>query len=346
MCTHACDREFDCRVCDAARATSAAPYYFPEAHFGEPERIFMDGGFRYNNPSYVVYLHVSESTAQQTLNTNIFRFVNLGTGTDPETLENESSSASESERDPLPTRMKYRARRGLTGFVNLIREMKADIVDTENAFSLLEVVAHTNPDLEVFRFSSCNDVFKIKLDAYKELTRIESLTREYLSGTEIQRNLTIVAEALAKDYKARKAATRHNGPLTSPAEVQMNTQDQTLVPQPVEVQFETQAEDDIDLSEVSEPRPPLQLDALTAHAPSIGAEQQDQVSPQSLTLPSMTMNGATPTSSEATRSLRDDNCLSKPPLRTVTESSKDSVRDAGQWSEDSMKVRDYPTMVP
>ena len=39
-----------CTIWQAARATSAAPLYFPPIRFGEPPTKYVDGGLNYNNP--------------------------------------------------------------------------------------------------------------------------------------------------------------------------------------------------------------------------------------------------------------------------------------------------------
>ena len=39
-----------CSIWQAARATSAAPLYFPPIRFGNPPAKYVDGGLRYNNP--------------------------------------------------------------------------------------------------------------------------------------------------------------------------------------------------------------------------------------------------------------------------------------------------------
>ena len=43
-----------CTIWQAARATSAAPLYFPPIRFGTPSTNYVDGGLRYNNPVRVL----------------------------------------------------------------------------------------------------------------------------------------------------------------------------------------------------------------------------------------------------------------------------------------------------
>jgi patatin-like phospholipase/acyl hydrolase len=45
-------------VTEAARATSAAPTFFPVQKIGK--RYFVDGGMEYNNPSQAIFSHYTE----------------------------------------------------------------------------------------------------------------------------------------------------------------------------------------------------------------------------------------------------------------------------------------------
>lgn len=216
ICSHECEKGFDCRVCDAARATSAAPTYFELAYFGEPaERYFMDGGFGHNNPSWVIYDHYTSPRIQKltsTLDTTSLRVINIGTGTDPCRVDDSddeddapvSQTTSEDESLSTPRRLGWWARNQLTNVFNLIRGMKKEVCDAEEAFYRLRVQARNNPKLEIHRFSSRNDVYRIKLDAWRDLPELRNLTQEYLRDPKISGRLERVAKALADDLKARR----------------------------------------------------------------------------------------------------------------------------------------------
>jgi hypothetical protein len=184
-------------TCDAARATAAAPGYFPIAHLGVPQRFFIDGAFYYNNPSFAVYGHYTDPDMKAPLESTRLRFINIGTGSAP---ENSKENAS------LPRRLGRRARKRLTGARNLFRAVKKSIVDAELAYYHLKITARNNSNLEVYRFSSRNDVYKMKLDAHKRLDEIDRLTREYLSDPKVQGELDQVAKALAGEFRMRKSA--------------------------------------------------------------------------------------------------------------------------------------------
>jgi hypothetical protein len=186
-------------TCDAARATAAAPGYFPIAHFGNPERLFVDGAFEYNNPSFAVYGHYTDPDMKAPLEPARLRFINIGTGSAPEKPIDNASP---------PRRLGHRARNRLTSPLNLFRAVKQSLVDTEMPYYHLKITARNNSKLELYRFSSRNDMYKVKLDAHRKLDEIERLTREYLAEPGVQAELDKVAQVLADDFKIRKQAAR------------------------------------------------------------------------------------------------------------------------------------------
>jgi hypothetical protein len=186
-------------ACDAARATAAAPGYFPIAHFGNPERLFVDGAFEYNNPSFAVYSHYTDPDMKAQLEPARLRFINIGTGSAPEKPIDNASP---------PRRLGHRARNRLTSPLNLFRAVKQSLVDTEMPYYHLKITARNNSKLELYRFSSRNDMYRVKLDAHKKLGEIERLTMEYLAEPGVQAELNKVAQALANDFKMHKQAAR------------------------------------------------------------------------------------------------------------------------------------------
>jgi hypothetical protein len=195
-------------ACDAARATAAAPGYFPIAHFGNPERLFVDGAFEYNNPSFAVYGHYTDPDMKARLEPARLRFINIGTGSAPEKPTDDASP---------PRRLGHRARNRLTSPLNLFRAVKQSLVDTEMPYYHLKITARNNSKLELYRFSSRNDMYRVKLDAHKKLGEIERLTMEYLVEPGVQAELDKVAQVLADDFKMRKQAARASAAATAAA---------------------------------------------------------------------------------------------------------------------------------
>ena len=66
----------NCKIWEAARATSAAPTFFKRIEIGR-KQPFIDGGLGRNNPSLVV---LDEARAQFGARRNIGCFVSIGTG--------------------------------------------------------------------------------------------------------------------------------------------------------------------------------------------------------------------------------------------------------------------------
>jgi Patatin-like phospholipase len=204
-----------CLVYEAARATSAAPTYFPFQKISG--RSFVDGGMEFNNPSYTIYEHYSEylrisrsrrtsvateagvqtAPAHGNLDFSRLRIVNLGTGTEPSTPDYRRGPGFFAYVVPPAVRRLAFLKRTLTKIAT----------NSENEAKKMNTIAHVsrsgdNP-IEFKRFSANNGVCYIELDKYKELERggkIETLTRTYLGTEETQEKLKQVANDMAKDY--------------------------------------------------------------------------------------------------------------------------------------------------
>jgi hypothetical protein len=210
-----------CLVYEAARATSAAPTYFPVQKIAG--RSFVDGGMEFNNPSYTIFEHYSEPcrvarsrrtsvateagyqvvTTHGNLDFSRVRIVNLGTGTEP--------AVSHGRREPgFFTRLVPPAFRRLAF---LKRTLTKIATNSENEARKMNTIAHVsqrgdNP-IEFKRFSANNGVCYIELDKYKELEsggKIEMLTREYLGIKETRDKLQQVANDIARDYLDTRVA--------------------------------------------------------------------------------------------------------------------------------------------
>ena len=55
ICSSRCHKQIACLVSEGARATSAAPTYFPFLKTGDS--YFVDGGMEFNNPSHAICRH-------------------------------------------------------------------------------------------------------------------------------------------------------------------------------------------------------------------------------------------------------------------------------------------------
>ena len=70
-----------CAIWQAARATSAAPLYFPPIRFGKPPINYVDGGLKYNNPVRSLYEEAKNVWGKS--HREIKCIVSIGTGVPP-----------------------------------------------------------------------------------------------------------------------------------------------------------------------------------------------------------------------------------------------------------------------
>jgi hypothetical protein len=178
-------------------------------------RSFVDGGLEFNNPSHVIFDHYIKanrtskpsrlvSTETETAvelachNDFVFsqaRLVNLGTGTDPEDPEVLGLAS------PIPgfIRMGMFLKRELKK-----RELKKVAVDSERTADYMRNIAETADDIEYVRFSADNGVCFVELDKFKDLGKIEQLTRDYLKKPRVQLKMQRLAEEIATDFLANE----------------------------------------------------------------------------------------------------------------------------------------------
>ena len=221
ICSHHCSNVPTCLVCDAA------PTYFPVSKIGT--RYFVDGGMKYNNPSRTLYSRLDQArrvevskrtytsphtaasgTRHGDLDFSYIRYVNLGTGT--------QTSAS-------PKRRREAFAKFVPGIIRMVVFLKETLqeiaVESETVAGDMAEFEHlTKGDIKYIRFSAGNGVCWIKLDKYREISKIEKLTQEYIRDPKTQNDLAKVALKIAKDYytrhlaKASQSATSqtHAGP--------------------------------------------------------------------------------------------------------------------------------------
>ena len=224
FCNHPCDIHFPHSVCDAARATSAAPTFFPVVKL--ERRCFVDGGMEYNNPSFAIQNHYgkdnrvrssktprpqsspSPSPASRHGNLDIsrVRYINIGTGT-------KTDSVPERKRDVLARLVPSFIRTALFLKETLL-QIAVDSEKTADNMRVLQEVSHG--DILYDRFSAGNGVCFFKLDRWADLDKIESLTEKYLA--EDAAALQAVADEIAIEYvELRRAGAAHTDPVSSPA---------------------------------------------------------------------------------------------------------------------------------
>ena len=223
ICSRQCPEQVACLVTEAARATSAAPTFFPVQKIGS--RYFVDGGMEHNNPSEAIFEHCTKSKRTNVSNDIIdvpesapptghhdgldfsqVRFVNLGTGTRSEALPPRQRDRL-AQLVPAPVRMAIFLKRTLTEFA----------VNSEKTAAHMRTISwvsqnSSSANVSYMRFSADNGVCYIKMDKYKALNDIAQLTRDYLKKPETEARLNWAALEIAKDYLQRHPAGAAAGP--------------------------------------------------------------------------------------------------------------------------------------
>ena len=161
------EEDTGCTIWQAARATSAAPLYFPSIRFGHPAANYVDGGLNYNNP---VRALIDEARhVWPILDTGSGSMISIGTG--------------------VPTRHATE-NTGKKIIESLIR-IAVDTQQTANEFA--DEVAHFNADrgerLTYIRMNVDHGLEDIKLEEWKDFDKLTGATNHYLNThkTEVER---------------------------------------------------------------------------------------------------------------------------------------------------------------
>ena len=206
ICSLPCDFSIVCSVCDAARATSAAPTFFPVMKI--QDRYFADGGLGHNNPSFAIYYHYTQKGRREStrprdtsnsahddshhgdLDCSRVRFTNIGTGAKLDEVE---SGKRQRLAGLIPSVIKE---------LVFLKQTLTDIaVNSEEKADMMRTFQERNPDFVMFeRFSANHGVSNIKLDAYRALPEVRERTELYLDEQETKDLLEEVGLAIATDY--------------------------------------------------------------------------------------------------------------------------------------------------
>ena len=207
ICSLPCENNFVCKVCDAARATSAAPTFFPVMRI--EDRFFSDGGLGNNNPSFAIYFHYTRAERKKStkpmaasatsapqfsphgdLDCSRVRFTNLGTGA-------KVDEVMPGKRDRLAGLIPGFIRKG----VFLKQTLTEIAVNSEEKAEVMRHFQYLNPNIiEYERFDANHGVSNIKLDNYNALGDIREKTEQYLEEQETKELLEEVGSAIANDY--------------------------------------------------------------------------------------------------------------------------------------------------
>jgi patatin-like phospholipase/acyl hydrolase len=156
-----------CTIIEAARATSAAPLYFPTMKIGNNE--FFDGALKSNNP----VLELISETRGVLGNRPIKCVVSIGTGKPKES--NHETSA-----------------------IGAIATLRGIATDTEHPHhELMTEPAYADIRERYFRLNVENDLSNIGMERWDLLSRISENTTDYLQEHETRTTISQCAELLA-----------------------------------------------------------------------------------------------------------------------------------------------------
>ncbi|KAL8767060.1 MAG: hypothetical protein Q9194_006101 [Teloschistes cf. exilis] len=206
ICSLPCKDNVDCQVSDAARATSAAPTFFPVTCI--KDRFFADGGLAHNNPSFAIYFHYTRFESKKRtrrmdqttdsapafsvhgdLDCSCVRFTNIGTGAKIDKVE-------PGKWERLAGLVPGAIRKGFF----LQQTLKEIAVNSEEKADVMRHFQDLND--EVFMYERFDDrgVSNIKLDDHNALDNIREKTGEYLKHQETKELLDEVGKSIANDY--------------------------------------------------------------------------------------------------------------------------------------------------
>jgi predicted acylesterase/phospholipase RssA len=191
-------RSSQCRIWQAARATSAAPSFFKDVfiEIPPPGCNYIDGGLGYNNPSE---LALNEATELWPSSTN-FCLVSIGTGrqarvqlTRQPEMENDTIEHRRSRFQELLTYLPALEERvpnwktvksfpkGAIALMKIAKGINSVVTSSEEVHQRLSTNSKAigNP-FPYFRFNVERDVGDIGLGDWKRLTDIQSHTSTYL----------------------------------------------------------------------------------------------------------------------------------------------------------------------
>ena len=184
ICSLPCDISIVCKVCGTARATFAAPTFFPVLKI--QDRFIADGGLGHNNPSFGIYYHYTRigreaSSRQIAASTSEFHFAPHGDlDCSRVGFPNIGSGANTDGMEP-------RKREWLAGLLPGVTKnsvfLKQTLTDTagnsKEKIQVMRIFQELNQNVIMFeRSDASHGLSNIKLDAYNGLQDIKGKTRQ------------------------------------------------------------------------------------------------------------------------------------------------------------------------
>ena len=175
----------NCKIWEAARATTAAPTFFKRMTIvddGGAREDFLDGGLRVNNPAQLV---LDEALRVFGGASKLGCLVSIGTG-HPGTI---GLSQPDAFQKILPTEM---------GGV-----LKKIATDCEQTAHELAKRFRQAPD-RYFRYNVTHGIGKISLEEWKKMDEVQTHTKDYIQEIQVSGSIDKAVEILARGGEAQR----------------------------------------------------------------------------------------------------------------------------------------------
>jgi predicted acylesterase/phospholipase RssA len=173
------NEEIDCKIWEAARATSAASTFFDPITIGKYQETFVDGGVYCNNPVEVVFSEAHKIWCD--VDSRLQCIISLGTG---KPAEKDFGS----------------------NLLEIGRSLISIATETENTHIRFQETfmnrQKANSDISgaiYLWFNVSSGLEGVGLDEYDQSSKIASATRAYLIGQRLQKDLKVFVTLLGSD---------------------------------------------------------------------------------------------------------------------------------------------------
>jgi patatin-like phospholipase/acyl hydrolase len=207
-----------CKIWQAARATSAAPSFFKEITIDQPPPgiAYVDGGLGYNNPSELALREAAELWPKS----KTFCLVSIGTGhPNPEELVDTSKQNSTEAQNyfvrqlksAMPDLGKVNGWKkvknfgpGVLAMIKMAKTLSSLVTDSEEAHQrLLKASKVTENPRPYFRFNVERGVGDIGLEDWKKEEQITARTITYLRRHEMEEKKIDCAKYLREPERCK-----------------------------------------------------------------------------------------------------------------------------------------------
>jgi predicted acylesterase/phospholipase RssA len=181
----------DCKIWEAARATTAAPLNFKAMTIERDtvKKSFVDAALGYNNPAEQL---LDEACSVFHRERTLGALVSLGTGTRKMSLANAGSASAAG----------YLASLGKT--------LKNEATDTERAHQRIKGRLKRCPNT-YYRFNVPYAADEVKLAAWKKMGELKDMTMDYVADEAVKRNIDDLVDLLLQKKKPEGLTLKYIG---------------------------------------------------------------------------------------------------------------------------------------